>query len=258
MALFVDWMVYRDLATLLALLEHAEYFNPQNYDTAFEGELEKLFARIHSPEIQQQVAELRGFDWAGYICRSLQRAGFKDDDQQEHFQSIVIKLLVSPGKLFRGWVPGKHGPLERRFRRSVWNAIKNLAEKTRNTRKWMVASDPVAMAERVPAKALYSSLIDAFRSLVGQRLGSLAMAILDWRLSGKDTKDLVGKSEIGSPSIHAVKREVKEVKKLAKDFAVRHGDASFLNMLNRAMGREAETTLRRKRTAAARQVAKSV
>ena len=70
---------------------------------------------------------MKGFDWAGYIIHSLARAGFRDDDQQEHFHNIAVKLLVSPGNLFRAWKPGHHGPLERRFRRSVWNAIRNVS-----------------------------------------------------------------------------------------------------------------------------------
>jgi hypothetical protein len=51
------------------------------------------------------------------------------------------------------------------------------------------------MADRVPAKAPYSDLIDQFRQLVSQRLGKLALEILDARLAGKETKELVGKAE---------------------------------------------------------------
>ena len=97
-------MAFRDAAALLGLLEAAEYFDPASYNPVFEAELEKLLNRLTDNKARQQAAEMRGFDWGNYISRSLQRAGFQDDDQQEHFQAIAIKLLVEPGKLFM-WNP---------------------------------------------------------------------------------------------------------------------------------------------------------
>ena len=146
MAMFFDWMVFRDAATLLRLLESADFFNPQDYDAVFNSELEKMIRRLPEGEAKQQASGMRGFDWGNYISRSLLRSGFRDDDQQEAFHQITIQLLLEPGKLYRGWLPGKHGPLDRRFRRSVWNAIRNIQEKSRNRRKWMTAVDPSVMA----------------------------------------------------------------------------------------------------------------
>jgi hypothetical protein len=147
MALFNDWLVRKDVTARLQLLEHAEYFDPQAYNQVFESEREKLLLRIHEPEAQQQVKAMRGFDWSNYIVRSLTRAGFKDDEEQEAFHEIAIRLLVKPGRLFQGWNPGKHGPLERRFKRSVWNGIRNIAAKSQNRRKWMSAVDPSVMGQ---------------------------------------------------------------------------------------------------------------
>lgn len=253
MLTFLDWTVRHDLAAQLRLLESAEYFNPQDYNGVFEGELAKVLARIPDSEAREQAAAMKGYDWATYIESSLRRAGFKDDDQQEAFHQIVVRLLVSPGKLLRTWKPGHHGPLERRFRRSVWNSIRNLAEKTRNRRRWMQSADPVAMAERLPGRRPYSSLIDEFRNLVGERLGNLAVAILDARLAGEDMKNLVGRNEIGTPSAFYVKRETGEIKRLAQHFAAHLGDPAFAKMVARAMEGEAATIEKRKQSMAARQ-----
>ena len=128
MALFTHWLTFRDVAFQLDLLEAAQYFDPQAYNPVFDGQLEKLIHRLPNGEARQQAMAMRGFDWANYVVRSLRRSGFKDDDIQEFFHSIVIKLLVEPGRLFK-WEPQRHGPLDRRFRTSVWNAIATLPRK---------------------------------------------------------------------------------------------------------------------------------
>jgi hypothetical protein len=252
MLTFLDWIVHRDVAAQLRLLEAAEYFDPQEYNPVFDQELEKLLARIHAPELRHQVSALRGFEWGNYIARSLARAGFRDDDQQEAFHQIVVKLLLSPGKLFTGWEPGRHGELHRRFRQSVWNGIRNIAEKSRNRRKRVVATDPTVMADRVVGRQAYSDLIDRFRQVVAEKLGPLAALILDQRLRGEDTKELVRN---GTASAFYIKREVGEIKKLAERFAARLGDPGFLNMVSRAMEAEAETVAKRKQALAARREA---
>ena len=129
MAMFLNWMTYRDVATLLRLrlLEHADYFRPSDYNPLFDSELAKVIARIHDPDLRRQVSELKGFDWANYIVRSLQRSGFRDDDR---FRSISTRSLSNCSSALVDCLPvgsrGRHGPLERRFRRSVWNAIATL------------------------------------------------------------------------------------------------------------------------------------
>jgi len=83
-------------------LESAEFFNPGDYNQVFNGQLEKLIHRLPDGEAKQQAMAMKGFDFGGYISRSLLRAGFRDDDQQEHFHAIAVRLLVEPGKLFKG------------------------------------------------------------------------------------------------------------------------------------------------------------
>jgi hypothetical protein len=256
MALFMDWLVHRDAATLLRLLEHLEFFDPKSYNPAFEAELDKLLARINDPGLRQQVAKLHNFDWGNYIARSLKRAGFKGDDAvQENLHQIAIKLLVKPGGLFRRWNPTKNPNFERRFRASVWNAIRNIVEKNRNYRKRMTATDPAMMAQTHPERRAYSDVIDQFRQLVSRKLGPLASGILDQRLRGEESKTLVAHSELGSPTAYALKREIGEIKKLAHQFAVQSGDPAFLSKLEKAMAAEAGTVTKRKAAMAGRQAA---
>jgi len=246
-----EWYETIDTAGLLRLLESAAFFSPQQYNVVFRRELEELLERIDDEEARQQILALQGFDWAGYILNSLKRAGIRDDDaQQEDFQTIVVRLLIS-SKLFH-WNPAEHGPLALRFKASVWNSIRNIVEKRRNRRKWMQNADPLAIAERTPERPSQShEIIDVFRRLVKKRLGNLAATILDQRLSGKETKELVG---IGTASAFYVKRAVAEIKELAQRFAAKIGDNNFADMVSAAMAAEAETIEKRKKSLAARQL----
>ena len=127
-----EWYNRLDTAARLQLLESAAYFSPQSYNSVFQRELDELLNRISDEGARQEIMELKSsFDFSNYILNSLKRAGIKSEDQQqEDFHQIAVRLLVSPGKLFTGWVPGKHGPLSRRFRAATWNSIRNILEKT--------------------------------------------------------------------------------------------------------------------------------
>jgi hypothetical protein len=48
---FLDWLTHNDTATLLRLLEAADYFDPSAYNPVFVTELEKLLHRIHDPDV---------------------------------------------------------------------------------------------------------------------------------------------------------------------------------------------------------------
>ena len=117
----------------------------------------------------------------------------------------------------------------------------------------MVAADPTMMASMYAGRQQpRSDLIDQFRELVRERLGDLALAILDERLSGEDTKNLVGKSEFGTPSAFLIKKQVQAIKQLADAFAARHGDSDFSNLLMKAMNAEMQTIAKRQRAMAAK------
>jgi hypothetical protein len=247
----LEWFNRLDTAARLQLLETAAYFDPESYNSVFRKELEELLNRITDEGARQEIMDLRGFDFSNYILNSLKRAGIRDDDaQQEDFHNIVVRLLVSPGKLFKGWVPGKHGPLVRRFKAATWNSIRNLISKQRNRRKWMQTADPVAIAERTPERASQSQeIIDVFRQLVKERLGQTAADILDQRLNHGNLKKM---AEIGTVSAFYVKKEVQAIKDLADRFAFRIGDSKFAQMVSRAMERESATIEKRKTAMAAK------
>jgi len=245
MITFLDWLDVHDTETLLGLLENAEYFDPQNYNPVFEGELTKLLDRIHDPEVQKQIAALRGFDFGSYIARSLVRAGFRNDDVEPYFHDLIMKLVLSPGKLFTNWNPKKHGPLERRVRASIWNGIRNIVEKIHNRRKVVTLTDPAVMAQQHAGRQPYSGVLDDFRRIVAEKLGKLAAAILDWRMEGRDVKSMVGKAELGSPTIYSIKREVQAIKSLAHRFASQSGDPAFLQKVEKAIAGEAATVAKR-------------
>ena len=77
------------------------------------------------------------------------------------------------------------------------------------------------------------------------RLGGLALAVLDLRLDGEaDTKSLVGGDHYGRPTSYKIKSTVKEIKDLAKEFATRQSPG-FLAQFERAMEGEQQTLRKR-------------
>jgi len=251
---------FQEWSRLQSLLEAAWYsYDRAQYNALFDSELEKVIARVKDP---QALERLKGFDWLSYIVGSVWHAGFRDQrERDEKTHEVVTKLLM--GQLFRGYDPQIHGPMELRFRRSVGNAIRNLIEKERN-RQRNVPTVPIGQefvpgsvtAEELPAPPARDDdekIIHDFRELVRKRLGDLAVAVLDARLDGIETKALVGCPSLGSPGKWTVKRVVFGIKQLARQYAVSLGDSEMLRRIEKAMESEEETVAKRKATTAARQ-----
>ena len=252
--LFFDWLAHRNIETLLQLLEGTDYFDPQKYNSAFVAGMEEEMGRINDPAAREQIMALKDFDFGNYISRSLARSGFRGHELQDTFHDLVVKLLLRPGRLFKGWQPSKHGPLEKRFRRSVWNFIRTKATQNNRRRERTTVTDPVVLAGTIAGRQSHSSaLVDQFRKLVANRLGKLASYILDWRLEGNQVKDLVGIPFMGnSISSFALKREINELKRLFHEFAIQHDDPGFLNAVKRGISGEAKTVAKRQQAMAAR------
>ena len=201
----------------------------------------------------QTACGLLGNQWTNYIAAALRNAGFRDQASlQEKTHDLVVRLLVSPGGLFRDYDERRHGPFDLRWKRSVANACKNLAEKERNRRRLIptVSIGPDFGVTDVPNRASAGRkdndiVIDDFRQLVRNRLGELGLAVLTARLQGQEIKTLVGRKEIGSPGRYQVKAIVQKVKALAREFAQRLGDPAFLRDIERAMTRESATVAKR-------------
>jgi hypothetical protein len=249
---FWQWLRLRHL-----LAETYYSFNPQAYNQLFDDELGKVIARVKDP---QSLESMRGFDWLAYISSWVRHAGYRDQREiQERTHDVVVKLLT--GKLFRGYDPRIHGPMDKRFKASVANAVRNMTQKERNRRRNIPSvsiqqefTPGCATPDDLPAKPDPdddSKVIEGFRELVRRRLGDLAVAVLDLRLEGGETKSLVGSPALGSPGKWTIKKVVAGIKQLAREFF--RGDPELLRRVEKAMRAEGETIGRRRAAMAARQ-----
>ncbi len=245
-----------------------ENFDPAAYNDLFNKEFDALLPTLRNTDGHNRLASLRS-GWTNYIAACLRNAGFRDQGQlQELIHDIVVRLLVSPGGLFRGYDESRHGPLDLRFKRSVANAVKNVVAKEQNRRRYLpsipIDNDFVpggVTADDLPAPSKPNHdpnhdprLIDRFRTMLQSRLGDLAVAIFDARLDGHETKSLVGLPELGQPGRWVVKRVVQQIKALAHDYAQTLDDPDFLSQVERLMDTEAATIARRIATAHRRRV----
>jgi hypothetical protein len=249
---FVEWLSLLNWPTLS---ETYYGLDPTEYNRLFDQELERIVLRVSDPAHRQALERMRGINWTAYIAASVCRAGYRDQREiQERTHDIAAKLLT--GTLFRGFDERTSGPMDLRFKASVGNAIRNMVEKERNRRRYVptvhigqefrpggitagdlaAPSSPVHGDERV---------IQRFRDLVRHRLGDLAVAILDLRLAGGETKSLFGSPMVGGAGKSLIKRLVQQIKQLAYEFAVSLDDPVFLRRIERAMADEAATVQKR-------------
>jgi hypothetical protein len=210
------------------------------YNRLFDEELERTILRVSDPTHRQALERMRGFNWTGYIAASVRRAGFRDQREvHDRTHDIAAKLLT--GTLFRGFDERISGPMDLRFKASVGNAIRNIVAKER-TRRRFVPTVPIGQdfqpgritADDPPAHE-DEQVIKRFRELVRHRLGDFAVAILDLRLAGGETKSLVGSSAVGGADKNVIKRLVRQVKQLAHEYAASLDDPVFLRRIERAM-----------------------
>jgi hypothetical protein len=206
---------------------------------------------------------MRGFNWMGYVAAAVRNAGFRDQREvQERSHDVAAKLLT--GTLFRGFDERRHGAMDLRFKRSVGNAVRNMAELGRN-RKRLLPTVPIRqefepggitaddLPDRSPAQDHDERLIQGFRQLVRKRLGGLGVAVLQVRLDGGEVKSLVGCKALGSPGKWKIKQIVQEIKQLAREYAASLGDPELLRRIERAMEAEEETIAKRRASLRARQ-----
>ncbi len=255
MKTFTEWLCHADLLARLRLIETHYSFDPAEYNRLFQGELEKLLHRVTDPTHRAALESMRDFDWTGYIAASVRGSGVKDQRElQEKSHDIVSKLLT--GTLFRGFDEQKSGPMPQRFRAAVANAIRNVRSKEYNRRKYLPSVpisnefEPGSVANdellgRLAWRGEDREMVEHFRHLVRERLGELALAVLDARLAGQETQSLVGAEELGRPDKNRIKKTVQQIKALARSYAETTGDPGFVRDVDRAMGRERMTVDRR-------------
>jgi hypothetical protein len=234
-------------------------FDPAEYNELFDKELEKVIARTSSPAHVKALEGMRGLNWMGYVAASVRNAGYRDyRDGQERIHEIAVKLLM--GTLFTGFDEKVSGPMDLRFKRSVGNAVRNMAELDRNRRRLLptVPIDQECEPGRVTGNDdSGEKVINDFRRLVRRRLGEIGVAVLNVRLAGGETKSLVGSPTLGSPGRWGIKRAVQQIKQLAREYAERLGDPGYLRDIERAMASEEETVVKRRTATAARQTVRA-
>lgn len=250
---FTEWLAHRDIAALLQLLEGADYFSPQSYNSAFVAGLDDLLGRIDDPAAREQIEAMKGFDFGSYIARSLARAGFVGDSLQEHFHALVVRLLLKPGKLFRGWNPERHGPLDRRLE---CHLERDSQHSRKGTQPSKMDDEHRSRRDGRPIRrkaASFFRLGGPVQTPCCRPAWPLGRCYSRLEIGRKRGQRHGGTCQFGSPSVYAIKREVQEIKKLAHEFAIQHDDPGFLNAVERGMAGEARTVAKRQQAMAARQ-----
>jgi hypothetical protein len=239
---FNNW-INADAEALLRLLEVSTEFPRIEINELFDKQIDRLLRQVEQPEVRRALEKARGFDWVAYIAKSLRNANLPNHDIESATHDIVVKLLVSPGTLFRGW---HDQPILARFKVAVRNAVLNRLEKFQRRRRWFPDVSPEEVYMAMYSAPGDEEMIENFRAEVQKELGTLPLAVLDARLDGLDVKSLVGMPEVNSPSAYQVKKAVQEIKALAARF----GDEQFQAQVQRAMDAEQQTLARRFGTAA--------
>lgn len=239
---FDRWLLsHTDPAHVLAyLFEVSTEFPKGEINALFRQQLDQRASQIGTEEAKQQVMQLHEFDFVGYIARSLRSAGFSDDRIDPLTQDTVVRLLVQPGQLFRGW--NGDGPIIARFKLSVRNAVLNLREKRQTRRRYIPATSihaGQASMDIPEPQSMAQTLLDEFRAFLLDRHGEQAVQVFDQRVGGGDVKDLVG----DGLTSYGVKQLVQKIKSAAREFA--SDDPEFLGMIEKALEDEAKTVARR-------------
>ena len=103
MRTFYEFLSDIDLRSRLGLLETYFTFDAGQYNQLFHDQLAKLSASL--PSHREALERMQGFNWVGYIARSLRNAGYRDQREvQEKTHDIVVKLLT--GGLFTDYDAG--------------------------------------------------------------------------------------------------------------------------------------------------------
>ena len=128
----------------------------------------------------------------------------------------VKRNLVVSGRERPECTSDKHGPLDRRFGASVRNEIAKLIQKAQNRRKY-VPTVPLASFDR----AIHQAPSQAFiRDEIMQKVGELGVAVYDCIVAGVSPSVLVGRVELGSPSLYRVKKVRREVGKITRSTGI--------------------------------------
>ena len=122
----------------------------------------------------------------------------------------VKRNLVVSGRERSECTSDKHGPLDRRFGASVRNEIAKLIQKAQNRRKY-VPTVPLASFDRTVNQGPNQALL---RDEIMEKIGKLGVAVYDCIVAGVSPSVLVGRVELGSPTLYRVRKVRREVGEL--------------------------------------------
>ena len=218
------------------LFEVSELFPKDQINQLFRRETEKLLQDADNQEQTSDLLSFRSMDHVAYIDRAVRNAGVRDPDIDPLVQDLVVKLLM--GSLFTKYV-GQ--PMVPRFKVAVTNSIRTMATKRNRIKKRFQP-----LEDDVPQQQHYqpdepNELLARFRSHLRNSVGHAGVMVLDQRLDGGDTKELIGRQ--GLETSYRVKQVVAQVKDALKTFS--RDQPEFRNMVQKALEDEANTLERR-------------
>lgn len=227
---FTEFLIRR-----LSLREVSEYFPVASMNQLFWAELNKILTTESLAEdVTADLERLTSLNLVGYVDSSVRRSGVAEADRDEVVHDLLVRLLVSPGSLFRKW--NRQGPLSARIKVAVRNSLISVAKKRqRHARRFQDLPDTVAS----PTCPDSYGLIEAFRDEVRKRFGAAHLRVFDTRMVGNDIKGQVGSE--GIPTSYRLKQIVQDLKELAGDF----GDECIRQLVRKMQVQEAETLRKR-------------
>ena len=224
------------LVTHRPLHEVSELFPREAMNQLFVREIDRSIAYIQDQRIIDDLRQLRGMDFVGYISSAVRRASIPEEERDEAVQRIVIRFLVTPGSLFRKW--DGQSPMSARLKRSITNAVITMGQRATKMRR-RSHELPVDLPSRGVSSR--DDLVHDFREWLRLRLGGSAVRVFDTRLADEDIKSLIGSE--GIPSGYALKRIVQEIKSGA--MAWTRSDAELNFLVQKMMGQEEKTLAKR-------------
>ena len=209
---FLIWLAEKCLQTNDTLItEVSTEFPKEQINKLFDKDFNKAYQRVlgdsmsvrqtdtggvvslNKPRAHYQTwLQFKDYDWVGYLSAAVRRSGVPAHDQDSTVASIVVYLLVKPGKLFAGW--DGTSPLEARWKLAVRNAVINARERRHNDQKRHAAvslEEPGVVATTASTSPFPDEAIDRFKERVEERLGKPAVVLLQHLLDGGEVKDLV-------------------------------------------------------------------
>jgi hypothetical protein len=219
------------------LKEHSELLDAEAMNNLFRQQAAEMLPRVQDPQVREDLMGVMRMNPIAYIDRALRRSGIPEADLDEAIQTIVVKFLITPGNLFRGWNPDRL--FTPRLKTAVRNSVITLGQRRQKRAKRFPELPQEPVARR--AVVVEDDPISDFRNFVQLRYGDTALRVLDHRLAGKDTKELVGQP--GLESSYAVKKAVQQIKLAVVRWAGSHPD--FLLRIHRLMDQEKATLSKR-------------